>query len=781
MSVNVRASVGRRGGLPLPLLPLTLALVMAAGAVHASPADAIAANPDPGLIARWEPCEPDTGVTVMVDDHTLGEGKVYVGCAAGEQENGAQALIDAGFAIEGVRGEEAFICRIGGEPTVAEESCEITPGAGDYWSYWHAQPGGSWGYSGTGAYGYKPALGSVEGWGFGAGGPPRIEPMDGSGPSSFVLPPEQQSSTVPTQIAREWLTHNVDETAEGYIQTVNPQELLEGVEALAQAGVEPARMSPVAHGLERPCEADGKPTGEQGCAVRDYSGMWDGDLYPERLALIVDALHALAQNPEGFAGMDLRGDLEGTIEEGPEEGKIRYPAAAGTKPTEDSAVIASVVLALARTGPLSAKALASLDLLLSPKNVEQLGRVGNVAGLEAIQALVAAREQGVDVIGESRLQEIGAALQRAAHKVEGLQTPEGGIAEEAGGKADDEESGIGAAELALAGDEAAAERAAQWMTHFQVTAEYAGIGNAETGEHTPAEDLIGAFIQGWEGPKGDEDLRAALRYGLGPPDSEYGPLSEARIPTIDALFGLAAAGPYGPYDAKFVQESLFFEKLAYGVQSAPIPAFVTNKDVRPVTITGASITGADPGDFRLDVDKCVGTTLQQGLSCEMSVSFAPTGDGSREAQVQLSIQSTSQTIVLPLTGTGYGAPEPSPPIESKPGSGPGPILGPMVSTAPLVHGTSGSVAGVAVESISSTRLLLRFVAPGVATVRIARLRGKGRQRRWQIVKTIPVKATRAGALDVRLPRLAAGSYRVSISYAGAKTVLKTLTVPSTRR
>jgi hypothetical protein len=51
------------------------------------------------------------------------------------------------------------------------------------------------------------------------------------------------------------------------------------------------------------------------------------------------------------------------------------------------------------------------------------------------------------------------------------------------------------------------------------------------------------------------------------------------------------------------------------------------------------------------------------------------------------------------------------------------------------------------------------------------------------VKTITVKAGKAGkagALEVKLPRLAAGSYRVNISLAGAKTVAETLAVPRRR-
>jgi hypothetical protein len=79
-------------------------------------------------------------------------------------------------------------------------------------------------------------------------------------------------------------------------------------------------------------------------------------------------------------------------------------------------------------------------------------------------------------------------------------------------------------------------------------------------------------------------------------------------------------------------------------------------------------------------------------------------------------------------------------------------------------------------SINPTRLVLDLTAPGVATVKIARQSGKGHHRHLQTVKTITVRASKAGVLEVKLPRLAAGSYQVSISLTGAKTVVKTLTV-----
>jgi Domain of unknown function (DUF4430) len=113
------------------------------------------------------------------------------------------------------------------------------------------------------------------------------------------------------------------------------------------------------------------------------------------------------------------------------------------------------------------------------------------------------------------------------------------------------------------------------------------------------------------------------------------------------------------------------------------------------------------------------------------------------------------------------------------GSGSGATT-PLTSTpAPVQQG--GPVTLLALESATSKRLLLKLAAPGAATVQIARQIGSKHHLRWRVVKTIIVKAARAGEVAVKLPGLPAGRYRLRISLAGARTLVKTLTVPSRRR
>jgi hypothetical protein len=137
------------------------------------------------------------GVTMVVDFAALGGG-AQTSCAGGDPATGVAALEGAGFTVTGTaRWGKAFVCRISGKPTAAAEPCVDTPPASAYWSYWHAQPGGSWSYSQLGALAYNPAPGTVEGWAFGSGAPPGIAPPRLVAPPA-PPPPPAPPAPVPT-------------------------------------------------------------------------------------------------------------------------------------------------------------------------------------------------------------------------------------------------------------------------------------------------------------------------------------------------------------------------------------------------------------------------------------------------------------------------------------------------------------------------------------------------------------------------------------------------------
>lgn len=93
-------------------------------------------------------------------------------------------------------------------------------------------------------------------------------------------------------------------------------------------------------------------------------------------------------------------------------------------------------------------------------------------------------------------------------------------------------------------------------------------------------------------------------------------------------------------------------------------------------------------------------------------------------------------------------------------------------------GTSESHPAQALTAslLGSRRILLHVPAPGMLTIKLQRrVRAHGSWA-WRTVRTIRVAAHRAGALTVTLPPLTPGSYRASITPAGARPLLKPFTV-----
>jgi len=106
------------------------------------------------------------GVWVVVDARAAG-GSLQTRCAPGDPSSGLGALEQAGFSYTFAPRVPGFVCTIDARP----DPCNGAP-ADAYWSYWHADAGGSWTYATTGAGSRDPAPGTVEGWRFGDGSTP---------------------------------------------------------------------------------------------------------------------------------------------------------------------------------------------------------------------------------------------------------------------------------------------------------------------------------------------------------------------------------------------------------------------------------------------------------------------------------------------------------------------------------------------------------------------------------------------------------------------------------
>lgn len=159
---------------------------------------ATVAGPVPAAQAWSEgPCPDGDGVTVVVDFRSLG-GDTIVRCAPAPVESGYDALTGVGLDWTPTQRHPGFLCRIEGVP--ADDPCVNTPPADAYWSYWRAEPGGSWAYSNYGPASTNPPPGPVDGWSFSTGNevqPPRTAPPGSPAPAPSSPSPSPTAEPEP--------------------------------------------------------------------------------------------------------------------------------------------------------------------------------------------------------------------------------------------------------------------------------------------------------------------------------------------------------------------------------------------------------------------------------------------------------------------------------------------------------------------------------------------------------------------------------------------------------
>jgi hypothetical protein len=96
--------------------------------------------------------------------------------------------------------------------------------------------------------------------------------------------------------------------------------------------------------------------------------------------------------------------------------------------------------------------------------------------------------------------------------------------------------------------------------------------------------------------------------------------------------------------------SLTFASQPIGTNSKPQMTTVTNDGSAVLNISGITLTGSNPGDFK-QKNNC-GSSLAVGASCTVSVVFKPTAAFTRTANVAISDDATGSPQTVTLTGTG---------------------------------------------------------------------------------------------------------------------------------
>jgi FG-GAP-like repeat len=113
--------------------------------------------------------------------------------------------------------------------------------------------------------------------------------------------------------------------------------------------------------------------------------------------------------------------------------------------------------------------------------------------------------------------------------------------------------------------------------------------------------------------------------------------------------GISTGPPPAP-SAVISQSSLTFISENQGTTSPVQSVTLTNSGNATLSITGISIGGTNPSDFR-QTDSC-GSSVVAGGNCSIGVTFTPTAAGSRSATLSIGDNAAGSPQLLSLAGTG---------------------------------------------------------------------------------------------------------------------------------
>ena len=117
--------------------------------------------------------------------------------------------------------------------------------------------------------------------------------------------------------------------------------------------------------------------------------------------------------------------------------------------------------------------------------------------------------------------------------------------------------------------------------------------------------------------------------------------------TIGGVSGTFTSTTAGPPELSPSAAGVPFGNVAVGARSANQAITITNVGGHAASALGVGVNG----DFRIESTTC-GATLAAGAGCDVSISFAPTGVGSRAGELLVTAQGVLQTGRVFLTGTG---------------------------------------------------------------------------------------------------------------------------------
>jgi virginiamycin B lyase len=171
-------------------------------------------------------------------------------------------------------------------------------------------------------------------------------------------------------------------------------------------------------------------------------------------------------------------------------------------------------------------------------------------------------------------------------------------------------------------------------------------------------DVDQSFITGAEAPDGlavdAQQIYWANQFGgstgasIGQANLDGTDVNESFVPGADAA-GFAVSVPVAAVNPSSPPA---FATTPQGTVAAPQTLTLSNRGEQDLLLTGLSFTGADPGDFWVGADTCLGS-IDPGSGCQLEVFFAPQGQGARSATLQIqSTDDANSPLQVPLSGAG---------------------------------------------------------------------------------------------------------------------------------
>jgi len=114
--------------------------------------------------------------------------------------------------------------------------------------------------------------------------------------------------------------------------------------------------------------------------------------------------------------------------------------------------------------------------------------------------------------------------------------------------------------------------------------------------------------------------------------------------------GSVSTGTTAAPSAAISPSSLTFSSKNQGTASLTQSLMLTNSGNAALSMTGISVGGANPSDFR-QTNNC-GSSVAAGGNCSIGVTFTPTATGSRSATVSIGDNATGSPQLVSLAGTG---------------------------------------------------------------------------------------------------------------------------------